>query len=154
MGSKQRRPGEEVVATNRKARFDYEIDAEFEAGLVLTGTEVKSLRAGRVTLHEGYVIVRLGEAWLLNVHIPEYTHGNLQNHEPRRPRKLLLHDQEIERVRVRLEQQGYTGVPLKLYFKQGWAKLAFGLGRGRKHYDKRQHDREKTERRELRDVLG
>lgn len=153
MGTKAARPGEEVVATNRKARFDYDIEQEYEAGLVLTGTEVKSLREGRVTLHEGYVIVRGHEAWLLNVHIPEYLFGNQQNHDPKRSRKLLLHAHEIERLKTRLEAQGATGVPLSIYFKTGWAKLRFGIGRGRKNYDKRQHDREKTERRELRREL-
>jgi SsrA-binding protein len=150
MGTKAKRPGTEIAATNRRARFDYEIDGEFEAGLVLTGTEVKSLREGRVTLNEGYVGMRGNEVWLLNVHIPEYLFGNQLNHEPKRPRKLLLNPHEIERVKSRLEQQGYSGVPMSIYFKHGWAKLEFGLGRGRKHYDKRQHDREKTDRREMR----
>lgn len=150
MSQKAKRPPQHMVATNRRARFDYEIEHEYEAGLVLVGTEVKSLRAGHVTLQEGYVHVRGGEAWLVNVHIPEYVYGHQQNHAPKRARKLLMHAHEIERLRARLEQQGMSAVPLAIYFKQGWAKLLFGLGRGRKHYDKRQHEREKTERRELR----
>jgi SsrA-binding protein len=147
----KRNPNHTLVASNRKARHEYEISATFEAGLMLTGTEVKSLRAGHVTLHEGYVRVDSGEAWLVDVTIPEYRHGNRNNHEPRRPRKLLLNAHEIEKITVRIREKGYSAVPLEIYFKAGWAKLLFGLGKGKKLHDKRQSEREKTQRREMRD---
>jgi SsrA-binding protein len=154
VAKKKHRPpvaGEHVIATNRRARYDYEIESTFEAGLALVGTEVKSLRDGRVTLGEGFIIIKNGEAWLMGVHIPEYSHGNRNNHEPRRPRKLLLRALEIERIQRKLEEQGNTGVPMVLYFKNGWVKLEFGLGKGKKHYDKRQAERKKIDRRESRD---
>ena len=144
-------PGAQVISTNRRARHDYEITSTYEAGLVLRGTEVKSLRDGRVTLGEGFIVIKDGEAWLMGVHIPEYTHGNRFNHEPRRPRKLLLRSLEIERIARKLEEQGYTGVPMVLYFKGGWVKLEFGLGKGKKHYDKRQAERQKIDHREMRE---
>ena len=147
----KRNPDHQLVASNRKARHEYEISDTFEAGLMLTGTEVKSLRAGHVTLHEGYVRVDRGEAWLVDVTIPEYRHGNRNNHEPRRPRKLLLNAHEIEKITVRIREKGYSAVPLEIYFKAGWAKLLFGLGKGKKLHDKRQSEREKTQRREMRD---
>lgn len=139
-----------TVARNRRARFDFEIDDTFEAGLVLTGTEVKSLRAGQATIHEGYVQVKGGQAWLIGVHIPEYTYGNLNNHPPRRDRKLLLHEHEIEKIAHRLGQQGFSGVPMQIYFRRGIAKLEFGLGKGKKKHDKRQAEKQKTDRREMR----
>jgi len=141
-----------TIATNRRARYDYEIAETFEAGLVLLGTEVKSLREGHVTLGEGYVRVGGDEAWLVGVTIPEYSHGNLGNHELRRTRKLLLHRHEIDKVSTRIREQGFTAVPIELYFLNGRVKLLFGLGKGRKHYDKRQVSRERTARRELRDL--
>jgi SsrA-binding protein len=133
-----KQPGRHLVAQNRKARHDYHIDDTYEAGLVLTGTEVKSLRAGRASLVDGFAEVNGGELWLQGVHIPEYTQGTWTNHEPRRARKLLLHRQEIDRLSSRVQERGLTLVPLALYFKDGRAKVEIGVGRGKKAYDKRQ----------------
>jgi SsrA-binding protein len=133
-----KQPGRQLVAQNRKARHDYHIDDTYEAGLVLTGTEVKSLRAGRASLVDGFAEVNAGELWLQGVHIPEYTQGTWTNHEPRRARKLLLHRQEIDRLSSRVQERGLTLVPLALYFKDGRAKVEIGVGRGKKAYDKRQ----------------
>ncbi len=140
-----------IIASNRKARYDYDIGDTFEAGLQLVGTEVKSLRDGHVTLNEGYIRITGQQAFLVGVTIPEYSHGNLENHEPRRPRKLLLHRHEIDKVAQRLREQGFTAVPLELYFRNGYVKLLFGLGKGRKHHDKRHAAREKDARREMRE---
>ena len=134
-----REQGRKVIARNRRARFDYRIEDTYEAGLVLTGTEVKSLRAGRASLTDGFAQISDGEVWLHNVHIPEYTQGTWTNHEPRRTRKLLLHRKEIEKLSSRTAEQGLTLVPLSLYFKDGKAKVELGLGRGKRTYDKR-HD--------------
>lgn len=134
-----REQGQKVIARNRRARFDYRIEDTYEAGLVLTGTEVKSLRAGRASLTDGFAQISDGEVWLHNVHIPEYTQGTWTNHEPRRTRKLLLHRKEIEKLSSRTAEQGLTLVPLSLYFKDGKAKVELGLGRGKRTYDKR-HD--------------
>jgi SsrA-binding protein len=130
--------GRKVVAQNRKARHDYHIDDTYEAGLVLTGTEVKSLRAGRASLVDGFADMSDGELWLRGVHIPEYTEGTWTNHEPRRARKLLLHRQEIDRLSARVQERGLTLVPLVMYFKDGRVKVEIGVGRGKKAYDKRQ----------------
>ena len=130
--------GRKMVAQNRKARHDYSIEDVFEAGLVLVGTEVKSLRAGRASLVDGYAVIKDGEAWLQGVHIPEYTEGTWTNHEPRRARKLLLHRGEIVRLIGKTQESGLTIVPLALYFKDGRAKVEIALGRGKKNYDKRQ----------------
>lgn len=138
-----------IVTTNRRARYDYQIDDTYEAGLALVGTEVKSLRAGKATIAEGYIRVEGGEAWLVGAHIPEYAHGNRNNHDPTRPRKLLLHRHEIERLGTRTKEQGYTAVPLELYFRDGKAKLLIGLGKGRKRIDKRRLEREKEDRKEM-----
>ena len=127
-----------TVATNRRARHEYEILETIEAGLVLRGTEVKSLRAGRASLVDGFAEVRDGELWLQGVHIPQYTEGTWTNHEPRRPRKLLLHRREIERIDARVRERGLTVVPLSLYFKDGRAKVEIALARGKRAYDKRQ----------------
>ncbi|MDP9417885.1 MAG: SsrA-binding protein SmpB [Actinomycetota bacterium] len=129
--------GRKVVAQNRKARHDYHIEDVVEAGLVLTGTEVKSLRAGRASLVDGYAVIQDGEAWLQGVHIPEYTEGTWTNHEPRRSRKLLLHRQEINRLVGKTRESGLTLVPLSLYFKDGRAKVEIALARGKRNYDKR-----------------
>jgi len=137
-----------VVATNRAARHDYFIDDTFEAGLVLTGTEVKALRQGRATIGDGYVHVENGEAWLENVHIPEYSQGNWTNHAPKRRRKLLLHGHEIDELMVRTREKGHTIVPLRLYFLDGRAKIEIALGRGKKFYDKRQALKERQDSRE------
>jgi SsrA-binding protein len=133
-----REQGRHLVASNRRARHDYFIDATYEAGVVLSGTEVKSLRAGRATLGDGYATVRDGELWLHNVHIPEYTEGTWTNHQPRRARKLLLHRKEIAEIVKATQQKGMTIVPLALYFKDGYAKVEIGLARGKRQYDKRQ----------------
>ena len=149
-----REQGRKVVAQNRKARHDYHIDDVFEAGLVLTGTEVKSLRLGRATLVDGYAHIRDGEAWLAGVHIPEYTEGTWTNHAPRRERKLLLHRAEILRLIGKTKESGATLVPLALYFKDGRAKVEIGLARGKKFYDKRQTIAARTAKREAEVALG
>ena len=141
-----------TVARNRRAKYDYEIVDTFEAGLQLTGTEVKSLREGHATIAEGYVQVKSGEAWLVGAYIPEYAFGNINNHPPRRDRKLLLHRHQIDRVAAKLKEQGFTAVPMSIYFNQGKAKLEFGLGKGKKKYDKRHAEREKDARRAMRDA--
>jgi SsrA-binding protein len=129
--------GKKIIASNRRARHEYTIEDVVEAGLVLTGTEVKSLRAGRATLTDGYGQITDSEAWLHGVHIPEYTQGTWTNHEPRRARKLLLHRKEIDRLATSINERGLTLVPLSLYFKDGRAKIELGLGRGKRTYDKR-----------------
>ncbi|HRY10411.1 MAG: SsrA-binding protein SmpB [Actinobacteria bacterium] len=130
--------GRKVIAVNRRARHDYAIEDTWEAGIVLHGTEVKSLRAGRASLVDGYAEIRDGEVWLVNVHISEYDQGTWTNHEPRRPRKLLLHGHEIHRLIGKIKQSGLTLVPMQLYFSDGKAKVEIGLGRGKKSHDKRQ----------------
>jgi SsrA-binding protein len=144
-----REQGRKVVAQNKKARHDYHIDDTFEAGLVLVGTEVKSLREGRASLADGFAEIDGGEAWLLNVHIPEYTQGTWTNHAARRKRKLLLHRSEIDKIDRKVSEKGFTLVPLALYFKDGRAKVEIALARGKKTYDKR-HDM--AEREMKRDV--
>jgi SsrA-binding protein len=141
--------GRKLVAQNRKARHDYFIEDVVEAGLVLTGTEVKSLRAGRASLVDGFAIVRDGEVWLHGVHIPEYTEGTWNNHEPRRVRKLLLHRAQISRLIGKTQEGGVTLVPLSLYFRDGRAKVEIALGRGKKSYDKRQALAERQAGREV-----
>ena len=133
-----REQGRKMIAQNKKARHDYHIEDVFEAGLVLLGTEVKSLRAGRASLVDGFAVLKDGEAWLNNVHIPEYTQGTWTNHEPRRSRKLLLHKQEISKLIGKTKESGLTIVPLSLYFKDGKAKVEIALAKGKKTYDKRQ----------------
>ncbi len=140
--------GRKVVASNRKARHDYVIEDVFEAGIVLSGTEVKALRMGRASLVDGYVDVDRGEAWLENVHIPEYFEGTWNNHAPRRKRKLLLHKDEILRLEAKTREKGHTIVPLSLYFFDGRAKVEIALARGKKEYDKRQALREQQDNRE------
>ncbi|NDL58657.1 SsrA-binding protein SmpB [Phytoactinopolyspora mesophila] len=143
-----RERGRTLVAQNRKARHDYHIDATYEAGMVLTGTEVKSLRAGKASLGDGYAEVRDGEVWLRNVHIPEYDLGTWTNHEPRRSRKLLLRRDEISRLIGKTKEKGFTLVPLSLYFKDGYAKVEIALARGKKTHDKRQAIAEREAKRE------
>ena len=140
--------GEKVVATNRRARHDYTIEKTYEAGLVLTGTEVKSLRMGRANLTDGYAYIDGGEAWLDAVHIPEYTEGTWNNHAPRRKRKLLLHKDEIVKISHAVSAGGYTLVPLKLYFSDGRAKVEIAVAKGKREYDKRQALRERQDTRE------
>jgi SsrA-binding protein len=128
-----------VIARNRRARHDYHIEDVVEGGLVLTGTEVKSLRAGRASLTDGFAQITDGEMWLHGVHIPEYSQGTWTNHEPRRPRKVLLHRREIDRLARQTAERGLTIVPLSLYFKDGKVKVELALARGKRTYDKR-HD--------------
>ena len=130
--------GRKLIAQNKKARHDYEVVDTYEAGLVLTGTEVKSLRAGRASLVDAFAQIKDGEAWLVGIHIPEYTQGTWTNHEPRRTRKLLLHREEISRLIGKTREGGLTLVPLSLYFSDGRAKVELALARGRRSYDKRQ----------------
>ena len=141
--------GIKVIATNRRARHEYFILEAFEAGLVLTGTEVKSLRDGRASLAEAYARVEGGEAILVGAHVPEYSHGNRTNHEPTRTRKLLLHRKEIERLQEGLEQKGLTIVPLKLYWKNGRAKIEIALARGKKLHDRREDTAKREAQREM-----
>ena len=143
-----REKGEKLVASNRKARHDYHIEETFEAGMVLTGTEVKSLRAGHASLVDGYATVDGGEAWLENVHIPEYIEGTWNNHSSRRKRKLLLNRHEISKLLQKIKESGYTIVPLKIYFKDGRAKVEIAVARGKKDYDKRQALKEAQDKRE------
>jgi SsrA-binding protein len=138
-----------IVATNRRARHEYEILETLEAGLVLRGTEVKSLRAGQVNFKDSYATVRGGEAWLLGCHISPYSHGTDANHDPERDRKLLLHGREITRLTGKVAERGLTVVPLKIYFKGGRAKVELGLARGKKLHDKRAALRERETRREM-----
>ena len=130
--------GRKLIAQNKKARHDYAIEDVYEAGLVLTGTEVKSLRAGRASLVDAYANIKDGEVWLQNAHIPEYDQGSWTNHEPRRPRKLLLHRGEIAKLIGKTKESGLTLVPLSMYFKDGKAKVEIALARGKRAYDKRQ----------------
>ncbi len=141
--------GRRVIATNKRARREYFIEDRFEAGLVLQGSEVKSMRGGRVNLTEGYIRLRDGEAFLVDVHVPPYKQANINNHEPTRPRKLLLHRRELRRLAGKVSQQGYTLVPLQLYFIRGMAKLEFGLGKGKKLHDKRDDNKKRDADREM-----
>jgi SsrA-binding protein len=149
-----REKGRKVVTTNRKARHDYTILDTFEAGIALTGTEVKSLRAGRASLTDSFAEVRNREVYLLNMHIPEYAQGTWTNHEPRRTRKLLLNRAEIDRVSGKVRESGLTLVPLSVYFADGWAKVELGLARGKRSYDKRQDLAKRDADREIARVSG
>ncbi|MBI0297792.1 SsrA-binding protein SmpB [Streptomyces sp. PRKS01-29] len=140
--------GRKLIAQNKKARHDYHILDTYECGLVLTGTEVKSLRQGRASLADGFAQIDGGEAWLHNVHIPEYSQGTWTNHSARRRRKLLLHRAEIDKLIGKTQETGHTLVPLALYFRDGRAKVEVALAKGKKEYDKRQTLREKQDRRE------
>ena len=140
--------GRKLIAQNKKARHDYHILDTYECGLVLTGTEVKSLRQGRASLVDGFVQIDDHEAWLHNVHVPEYTQGTWTNHSARRKRKLLMHRAEIDKLESKSQETGHTIVPLVLYFKDGRAKVEIALAKGKKEYDKRQTLREKQDRRE------
>ena len=138
-----------IVAENRKARHDYTIVDQYEAGLVLTGTEVQSLRLGKANLKDAYARVKHGEVWLHQVHISPYPFAYYNNHEPLRVRKLLLHKREIARMYAKANEQGYTLVPLKLYFKDGKAKVTIALAKGKRQYDKRQSIRDREQAREM-----
>lgn len=142
-----------VAATNRKARHEYEVSETIEAGIVLTGTEVKSLRAGRCSLSDGYATVRDGEAILKSVHIAPYEQGSIHNQDPTRDRRLLLHKREIRRLTASLQERGFTLVPLRIYFKRGHAKVELGLAKGRHTYDKRRKLREDDEKRRTEEAL-
>ena len=138
-----------IAAENRKARFHYEIGETFEAGVALTGTEVKSLRAGKATIAESYADARRGEIWLVNANIPEYLQGGRFNHPPKRPRKLLLHRRQIDKLAGAIEREGMTLVPLKLYFNEkGRAKIELALARGKKLHDKRETEKKRSWERE------
>jgi SsrA-binding protein len=146
--------GRKMIAQNKKARHDYHIDDTYEAGIVLQGTEVKSLRAGRASLVDGFAEVDGGEVFLHQVHIPTYTEGTWTNHEVRRRRKLLLNRHEIDKIDAKVREKGYTLVPLALYFKDGRAKVEIALARGKKQYDKRHAIAARTAKREAEVALG
>jgi len=149
MATKKERNPKRDVAVNRKARFNYEIGETFEAGIALTGTEVKSLRAGKATIAESYADARGNEIWLVNANIPEYLQANRNNHEPRRPRKLLLHRRQINKLIGAIEREGMTLIPLRLYFNgKGRAKMEIALARGKKLHDKRESEKKKDWARE------
>jgi SsrA-binding protein len=143
-----RERGQKVVASNRKARHDYHIEDVYEAGMVLSGPEVKSLRAGRASLIDGFATIEGGEIWLENVHIPEYTQATWNNRPARRRRKLLLNGHEIYKLLGKIKESGYTLVPLSIYFKDGRAKVEIALAKGKKEYDKRQTLKEQQDKRE------
>ncbi|MCA9517060.1 MAG: SsrA-binding protein SmpB [Myxococcales bacterium] len=150
MSTKPRAKEDETnVATNRRARFDFDIEEVYEAGLVLLGSEVKSLRDGGTSMGDGYVLVRGRELWLTNVHIPEYRHANRHNHEPLRARKLLLHQREIDEIIEGLEAKGRACIAMRIYFKRGIAKVELGLGRGKKAHDRREDIKERDAKREM-----
>ena len=149
MPGKESGDGTKLIAQNRKARHDYSIEETLEAGLVLTGTEVKACREGRASLSDAYAMIDEGEAWLLGCHIGAYSHGNKANHDPERRRKLLLHKPEIVRLDAKVAQEGRTLIPLRLYFKHGLAKAELGLARGKQHHDRRREIAERDARREV-----
>ncbi|MFO6447632.1 SsrA-binding protein SmpB [Erythrobacter sp. NE805] len=143
-----------IVAENRRARFDYHVEDTYEAGLMLSGTEVKALRAGEASIAESYAEVKDGEVWLVNANIPEYSHGNRLNHEPRRPRKLLLHEREIDKLFGAVERKGMTLVPLSVYFNRtGRAKVELALARGKQTHDKRASIKERDWKRDKARVM-
>ena len=142
-----------VLAQNKKASHDYFIEETYEAGMVLQGTEIKAIRNGRVQLKDSYVTIRNGEAWITNMHVSPYEQGNRFNHDPLRVRKLLLHKKQISELLGAVKRDGYTIVPLKMYIKDGYAKLLVGLGKGKKDYDKRNDMRKKEAKREMERVF-
>ncbi|OGW39858.1 MAG: SsrA-binding protein [Nitrospirae bacterium RBG_13_39_12] len=142
-----------VVCQNRKAYHDYSIEETIEAGIQLLGTEVKSLREGRANLKDSYVIIKNSEVFLLNCHISPYSHGNIMNHDPLRTKKLLLHRNEIERLRDKSQQKGYTLIPLKIYFKGSHAKIEVGSAKGKRHYEKRETIKEREAKKAIERVM-
>mgnify|MGYP004564171823 CR=1 FL=1 len=138
-----------AIAQNKKASHDYFIEDTIEAGLVLDGTEIKSIRKGKVQLKDSYIQIRNGEAWVSNMHISPYEQGNIFNHDPIRTRKLLLHKRQIQQLNYDIKRDGYTIVPLKMYIKDGYAKLLIGLGKGKKNYDKREDLKKKDAKRDI-----
>jgi len=153
-GPKRDKTAIKPLASNRKARHDYEVLETVEAGVQLAGTEVKSAREGRVQLKDSYVDFRDGQAFLVGVHIGAYSHGNRENHEPERQRKLLLHKKEIDRLFGQVQQKGLTVVPLEVYLRGAWVKAEIGLVRGKKLYDKRESEKRKTIEREMRQAVS
>jgi SsrA-binding protein len=145
----QKDSGRKIICLNKRARFDYAISETFEAGLVLQGTEVKSLRDGRVDLKDSYADVQDGEVFLLHAHINQYEQGNRNNHDPERPRKLLLHKQEIRRLIGKTQERGLTLIPTRMYFTRGRAKVELGLAKGKKQYDKREDLKRRSARRDI-----
>lgn len=143
-------PNEKRVCTNRKARFNYEILDEIDCGIILAGSEVKSIRSGKISIEEGYARIRDGELYLINCNINEYPQANLMNHEPNQVRKLLLHRRELERFAIRAEERGFTLVPLEVFFSRGYVKVKIGLAKGRKEYDKREKIKRDVDRNEMR----
>ena len=144
-----RERGQKLIANNKRARYDYFIDDVYEAGIVLSGTEVKALRQGKASLTDSYAGVDGGELWLENAYIPEFTQGSWTNHAPRRKRKLLLAKKDIAKLAGKSKETGYTLIPISLYFKDGYAKVEIGLARGKKDYDKRETLKEKDAKREM-----
>lgn len=149
MGSRSSDTNNRVVATNRRARHDYAIEETVEAGLVLVGSEVKSVRAGQVSMGDAYVDDVDGELYLVGVHIQEYQFAHRANHDPLRRRKLLLNEREIRRIRERINERGYTAVPLKFLLRKGWVKVEIGLGKGKKNYDRRQDIKARDAKRDM-----
>ncbi len=147
--AKMKPKADNLLAQNKKARHDYTIVDTYEAGIALTGTEIKSVRDGKINLRDGYARIQNGEAWLENVHISPYKEGNQFNADPLRRRKLLLHKKEIAKLQQALEQQGFTLVPLKMYLKHGYAKLLIGIAQGKHNYDKRESLKKKDQQREV-----
>jgi len=145
--------GEKLICNNKKAFHDYFIEEKFEAGMVLRGTEVKSLRMGKANLNDAFALVKNGEAFLNNLHISPYDFGNRENHDPDRMRKLLLHKKEIVKLYAKVREQGYSIVPLRLYFKEGLVKVEMGLAKGKKLYDKREDLKKKDDKREMAKAL-
>lgn len=152
-GKKSALPPVKIVAQNRAASYNYSLLDKFEAGLVLVGTEVKTLREGKATLRDAYAEVRAGEFWLVNCHIPQYLPGGPRNHDPLRPRKLLLTRREMDKLGGQIQQKGLTLVPLKLYFRNGLAKCELALARGKKFHDRRQAEREREAKREASEAM-
>jgi SsrA-binding protein len=150
---KPQNTGKKIISVNKDARFRYFIEEVIEAGLALLGTEVKSLRNGKAQISDAYVFVKNGEAWLQNMHIGEYSHGNRENHIPLRDRKLLLHRKEIDKLAAAVNEKGMSVIPTELYFLKGRAKVELGLGRGKKSHDKRESIKEKESKREMERVL-
>ena len=138
-----------TVARNRKANFNYAIEDTYEAGIVLKGTEIKSIRAGKVQINDAFVLIRNNEAWVSNMHISPYEQGNRHNHDPLRARKLLLHKRQIDVLRGRVQRDGYSIIPIKMYIKNGFAKLLIGLGKGKKLHDKREDLKRKDAKRDV-----
>ena len=145
--------GEKLICNNKKAYHDYFIEEKFEAGMVLRGTEVKSLRGGKANLNDSFALIRNGEAFLHNLHISPYDFGNRENHDPDRMRKLLLHKKEIGKLFGKIREQGYSFIPLRIYFKNGIVKVELGLAKGKKLYDKREDLKEKNHKRDMAQAL-